>query len=158
MNWAYIHVVLNHFPIVGVIIGTLILVTGIIFKNEGIKISGLGTIIFAALMAVIVDFTGDPAKDAVSGTSQAVSLLINKHEDIASVSLFLIVPAGLLAGLTLYSILKKEKSVKFLIIITLVLSLLSCAALGYVGRTGGQIMHNEFRSDASKQYIIDHQK
>ena len=157
MNWAYLHVIINHFPIVGVIIGTLLLIAGMVLKNEGIKISGLGTIIFAALMAVAVDLTGDPAKEAVKGMPDFVQSLINKHEDIASVALFLIIPAGLMAALTLYSIWKKEKSVRFLFIITLVLSLISCAAMGYVGRTGGQIRHTEFRNDATKQYMIDHQ-
>jgi uncharacterized membrane protein len=157
MNWAYLHVIINHFPIVGVIIGTLLLIAGMIFKNEGIKISGLGTLVFAALMAVIVDLTGDPAKEAVKGLPDFVQSLISRHEDIASVALFLLIPAGLLAALTLYSIYKKERSVRFLLIITLVLSLVSCAAMGYVGRTGGQIRHTEFRNDATKQYIIEHQ-
>jgi uncharacterized membrane protein len=157
MNWAYVHVILNHFPIVGLIVGTLILIAGMIFKNDGIKISGLGTIIFASVMAVVVDLTGDPAKEAVKGMPDIVGSLINRHEDIASVALFLIIPAGLMAALTLYSIWKKEKSVRFLLIFSLVLSLIGCAAMGYVGRTGGQIRHTEFRNDATKQYIIEHQ-
>jgi uncharacterized membrane protein len=157
MNWAYIHVILNHFPIVGIIIGTLILIAGMIFKNEGVKISGLGTILFAALAGIVVDLTGDPAKEAVNGMPDIVQSLISRHEDIASISLFLLIPAGLLAALTLYSIWKKEKSIRFLMIITLVLSIISCGAMIYVGRTGGQIRHTEFRNDATKQYIIDHQ-
>jgi len=157
MNWAYVHVILNHFPIVGLIIGTLILIAGMAFNNDGIKISGLGTIIFAALMAVVVDLTGDPAKEAVKGIPDIVGSLINRHEDIASVALFLIIPAGLMAALTLYSIWKKEKSVRFLLIFTLVLSFICCTAMGYAGRTGGQIRHTEFRNDATKQYIIEHQ-
>ncbi|MFA5970828.1 MAG: hypothetical protein WC780_00655 [Lentimicrobiaceae bacterium] len=157
MNWAYLHIIVNHFPIVGVIIGSLILIAGMGFKNEGIKISGLSTIIFAALMAVIADLTGDPAKEAVKGMPDIVGSLISKHEDMASVALFLVIPAGLMAALTLYSIWKKEKSVGFLTIITLVLSMISCGAMGYVGHTGGQIRHTELRNDTTKQYIIEHQ-
>ena len=157
MNWAYLHVIINHFPIVGVIIGTLILIAGMVFKNEGIKISGLGTIVFAALMAVVVDLTGDPAREAVRGTPDFVLSLINRHENIAVVALFIIIPAGLLAAVTLFSIWKKVNSVRLLLIMTLVISLISCVAMGYVGRTGGQIRHLEFRNDATKQYIIDHQ-
>ncbi len=157
MNWAYLHVIINHFPIVGVIIGTLILIAGMVFKNEGIKISGLGTIVFAALMAVVVDLTGDPAREAVRGTPDFVLSLINRHENIAVVALFIIIPAGLLAAVTLFSIWKKVHAIKFLLIMTLIISLISCAAMGYVGRTGGQIRHLEFRNDATKQYIIDHQ-
>lgn len=157
MNWAYVHVVINHFPIVGVIIAALILIAGLLFKNEGIRISGLGTLIFSALMAVVADLTGDPAKDAVRALPDVAASLINRHEDMASIGLFIIIPAGLLAALTLYSILQKERAVRFLYIFTLVLTLMSCGAMVYVGHTGGQIRHSEFRDAASQQYIMEHQ-
>ncbi len=157
MNWAYLHVIINHFPIVGVIIGTLLLIVGMYYKNEGVTISGLGTIVFAAIMGVIVDLTGDPAKETVEGMPDMVQSLIIRHEDIASAAMFILIPAGLLAVVSLYSIWKKEKSVRYLVIITLVFSLISCVGMGFAGRTGGQIRHTEFRNDATKQYIIEHQ-
>ena len=156
MNPAYLHILTNHFPIVGIIIGTLLLISGMVLKNDGIRLSGLGTIVFASVMAIVADLTGDPAKDALRNMPGISESLINRHEDIASVSMFLMIPAGLLAALTIYSIIKKERSVKFLTIITLALALVSCAVMGYVGHTGGQIRHTEFRSEASKQYMIDH--
>lgn len=158
MNWAYLHILTNHFPIVGIMIGTLLLISGMIFKNEGIKISGLGTIVFASIMAIVADLTGDPAKDAMQHLPGIAESLINRHEDIAAVSLFLVIPCGLLAGLTIYSMIKKERSVSFLTVITLVFSLVSCMVMGYVGHTGGQIKHDEFRSESSKQYLIDHKE
>ncbi|MFN8135899.1 MAG: hypothetical protein U0Z17_11975 [Bacteroidales bacterium] len=155
MNWAYLHILTNHFPIVGIVIGTMLLISGMVFKNEGIRISGLGTIVFASIMAIVADLTGDPAKDALHSLPGISESLINRHEDIASASLFLMIPCGLLAVLTIYSIIKKERSVFFLTIITLVLSLVSCAVMGYVGHTGGQIKHDEFRSESTIQYMVD---
>ncbi len=155
MNPAYLHILTNHFPIVGIIIGTLLLITGMVFKNDGIRLSGLGTIIFASVMAIVADLTGDPAKDALRNLPGISESLINRHEDIASVSMFLMIPAGLLAALTIYSIIKKERSVKFLTIITLALALVSCAVMGYVGHTGGQIKHDEFRSTSAIRFMID---
>lgn len=157
MNWAYLHLVLNHFPIIGAIIGTLLLVAGMVLKNEGIKISGLGVLVFAAFMAIITYLTGDPAENAVKGLPDVVNSLISRHEDIATISMYLLIPTGLLAALTLYSIWKKERTISFLLTVTLMLSLLSSVAMVYAGRTGGQIRHSEFRSDSVKQYIIDHQ-
>lgn len=155
MNPAYLHILTNHFPIVGIIIGTLLLISGMILKNEGIRLSGLGTIIFASVMAIVADLTGDPAKDALRNLPGISESLINRHEDMASVSMFVMIPAGLLAALTIYSIIKKERSVNFLTIITLALALLSCAVMGYVGHTGGQIKHDEFRSTSAIRFIID---
>jgi uncharacterized membrane protein len=158
MNWAYFHIVINHFPIVGVIIGALLLLAGLVFKNQGVSMSGLGTVVFAALTAIVAYQTGDPAEDAVKGLPGVAESLINRHEDIATIGMYLLIPAGLIAAMTLYSIWKKEKSVRFLLIIMLVLSLISSGMLVYVGYTGGQIRHSEFRGDAEKQNSIDYHK
>jgi len=158
MSWGYIHMIINHFPIVGTIIGSMLLIAGMAFKNEGIKLSGLGTIVFASIMAILAYLTGDSAEKAIQNLPEISESLINRHEDIATISMYLMIPSGLLASLTLYSIWKKERSILILIIITLVFSLISSAAMVYAGHTGGQIRHSEFRSDSSKQYIIEHQK
>jgi uncharacterized membrane protein len=157
MSWGYLHMIINHFPIVGAIIGSMLIIAGLVLKNEGVKLSGLGIIVFSALMAVIAYLTGDSAEDAVQNAPGIAESLINRHEDIATISMYLMVPAGLMAAMTLYSIWKKEKSVIFLLIITLVFSVISSAAMVFTGHTGGQIRHSEFRSNASEQYIIDHQ-
>jgi len=157
MSWGYLHMIINHFPIVGTIIGSILVIVGLVFKNEGVKISGLGIIVFAALMAVIAYLTGDSAENAVQNLPEIAESLINRHEDIATISMYLMIPSGLLAAMTLYSIWKKENSVVFLLVITLVFTLISAAAMVFTGYTGGQIRHSEFRSDSSKQYIIDHQ-
>jgi uncharacterized membrane protein len=155
MNWGHLHLITNHFPIAGVFIGTLILSVGMILKAEGVKLSGLGTIAFSAVMSFVVYLTGDSAEQAVKGLSDVPENLINRHEDIASISMYLIIPAGLVAILALYSIWKREKSTFLLSLVTLVLSILSSLAMAYAGYTGGQIRHSEFRSDSSKHYILD---
>jgi len=147
MNWAYLHLAINHFPIVGIIIGTLILISGLAFKNEGVKISGLGTVLFSAILAIVAYLTGDPAEKVVEGLPGIAESLINKHEDLATISMYLVIPAGLMAALTLYSIWKKERSVNLLLSLTLTLSIISSVALLYTGRTGGLIRHSEFRND-----------
>jgi len=157
MNWAYLHVVINHFPIVGVIIGTILLATGMIFKSQGVKISGLGTIVFASLMAIVAYMSGDPASDAIKSIAGIGATLISRHENIATVGMYLMAPTGLLAASSLYSIWKMDKSIRLLIIITLVFSLISSATMFYIGRTGGQIRHTELRNEAAKQYLIEHQ-
>lgn len=157
MDWAYFHIVINHFPIVGVIIGSLLLMAGLIFKNQGVNLSGLGTIVFAMFTAILAYQTGDPAEDVVMGIPGIAEILINRHEDLATVGMYLLIPAGLMAALSIYSIWQKERSVHFLIIITLVLSLISSGVMVYVGQTGGQIRHTEFRNDATQKNIIEHQ-
>lgn len=147
MNWwGYLHLAVNHFPIISTIIGMLILLAGLIFKNEGIKLSGLGTMVFAAIMAVPAILTGDSAAEAVKGLPDVLSSLVEKHEDIAYVGLWSILPMGIIAGLAIYSLFKKEKMYKSLVITAFVLSVLVSGVMIYVGRTGGKIRHSEFRN------------
>ncbi len=157
MDWAYIHLVINHFPIIGVIIGTTLLLAGVIFKNQGVTISGLGTIVFASLMAIVAYLTGNPAEELMKGFPDIAKSLVSRHENIATVGMCLMVTAGLLAASSLYSIWKKDKFIRLLIMLALAFSLISSGIMVYIGRTGGQIRHSEFRNDATKQYIIDHQ-
>jgi uncharacterized membrane protein len=157
MNWAYFHLVINHFPIIGMLIGTMLLLAGVLFKNQGIQISGLGTVVFATLVAIIAYMTGDSAEVAVRNLPDVARSLISRHENIATVSMYVVFPAGLIAALTLFSVWKKEGYFRFLVIMSLVLSFLGSAAMVYTGRTGGHIRHNEFRNDAVKKYIIEHQ-
>jgi len=157
MNLAYLHIIINHFPIVGVIIGSILLAAGIVFKNQGVKVSGLGTIVFASLVAIVAYMTGDPAEGVMRGLPDVARSLISRHENIATVGMYVMVTAGLLAASSLYSIWKMDKSTRLLIIITLVFSLISSGLMIYIGLTGGQIRHSEFRNDATKQYIIEHQ-
>ena len=146
MNWGYLHLAVNHFPIISVIVGMLILLAGFIFKNEGIKLSGLGTLVFAAIMAVPAILTGDSAGEAVKGLPDALSSLIERHEDVAYVGLWSILPLGIIAALAIYSTLKKEKMYKSFVIAAFVLSILVSGVMIYVGRTGGKIRHSEFRN------------
>jgi uncharacterized membrane protein len=157
MSWAYFHIVINHFPIVGVIIGTLLLVAGLVFRNEGVNLAGSGTIVFSSFTAIIAYLTGNPAEKSARGIPDVVESLISRHENIATIGMYLIVPAGLIAAVAFYSVWKKERSVRLLVLFTLVLSLISSIAMIYVGRTGGQIRHSEFRNESSNQYILEHQ-
>lgn len=157
MDWVYFHMVINHFPIVGVIIGTILLAAGMIFKNRGVEISGLGTVLFAALTAIVAYMSGDPAADVVRGFPDVVKSLVSRHENIATIGMYLMVPAGLMAASSLFSIWKKDKSISLLIILTLVFSLISSGTMLYIGKTGAQIRHSEFRNEATTKYIIEHQ-
>lgn len=157
MDWAYFHIVINHFPIVGVIVGTLLLISGLVFKNEGVNLAGSGTIVFSSLTAILAYLTGSPAERTAKKIPDIVESLVSLHENIATVSMYLIVPAGLIAAVTFYSIWKKEKAAQFLLIFTIALSIIASGAMLYVGRTGGQIRHTEFRTESSTQYIFEHQ-
>ena len=70
MNDAHLHLAVNHFPIIGTILGLGILIAGIILKNNSVKNTAYCLFIVAAIFAALY-FTG-----TVEGTVGIVLLVL----------------------------------------------------------------------------------
>lgn len=153
MIGAYPHLLVNHFPILGTIFGILILGAGMFLKNETVKQTGLGTLVFAALTSSLALLTGDPANEVVKtlpGFSESLLDMIDYHENMAYMSLWFLIPSGVISALAFYSIRKKEKAAKNLVIAAMILSFITAGMMAYVARTGGRINHIELRSKTAE--------
>lgn len=147
MDGAHIHLILNHLPVMGTGLGVLILLAGMILKNVTVKQTGLFTLVLAALSISLALFTGDPAGETIRGMKGVDEQMIEFHEKLAYSSLWAIVPSGLIAALAFYCGWKNKKGRNTLAVAALVLSLVSVIILGWVGYSGGQIMHPEIRQE-----------
>lgn len=148
MNAGYLHLAINHFPIITTIIGCLILLSGYFLKNEGIKLAGLGALCFGALMAIPAILTGDPAADLVHNIPGVSHDAIESHEGIAYAGFWALMFLGILSAMGIYGTLKREKFAGKIILAALFLSILVSGWMVYVGRTGGKIRHSEFSGNA----------
>ena len=76
MNWAHIHLLSNHIPVLGALFGLLLLAWGTLRRNEAIQRAALATFVVAALFAIPVFLTGEPSEKAVehlAGTGEQTS-------------------------------------------------------------------------------------
>lgn len=148
MDTAHWHLLLNHLPLVGTIIGTLILIAGFLFKNNPtIKQTSLGVLIFSSLSAIPAYLTGEGAEELVEKLPGVSEMYIETHEDLGK--LFLIIML-LLGGLSLVTLLASRFKTKFasaLFILVLVLSIGACVFAKTVGTSGGEIRHTEIRGE-----------
>ena len=65
MDSTHIHLVLTHFPIVGILLGIAILASGLIIKNKVLKNTAFVTFILMAIVAIPVFLTGEAAEETV---------------------------------------------------------------------------------------------
>ena len=65
MNLAHLHLLLNHFPIIGTIIGVALLVGSLPRKDGDLKRAGLIILAAMALIALPTFFSGVGAKGAI---------------------------------------------------------------------------------------------
>mgnify|MGYP000667985492 CR=1 FL=1 len=163
MNEAHLHMVVNHFPIIGTILGFGILIVGLIRKDITIRNVSYFMFIIAALFAAISMASGDGAEEMVEDMPNIGHKIIHEHEEMAEKLAMVLYLLGITSILALFLNRKKnpkEKIVSFLVV--------TMAAIGIflaqqTGTTGGEIKHTEIRSNATnnsldKNNSIEHEE
>ncbi|WP_339789389.1 MAG: hypothetical protein ACMVP2_26980 [Imperialibacter sp.] len=148
MNNAHFHLVVNHLPIVGILIGTLILMTGIVLKKTEVKLTALGVFVFSAITSIIAFYTGEGAEEVLENIAGISETLIHTHEEYAESFFTITIILGVLSLVGFVAELKKFKYTKYLAILILLLAIADGVVAKYVGTSGGEIRHSEIRSNA----------
>lgn len=151
MNDAHLHLVVNHLPIVALLIGFLVLLSGFFFKKSEIKLTALGIFVFSALSAILAFYTGEGAEEVVENLPNISETLIHNHEEAAEIFYVLVLILGTLSLVTLVLQIKKSKFASFGYIIILLMTLISMFFAKNTGTTGGEISHPEIRSSSLSQ-------
>jgi hypothetical protein len=145
-SMAHIHLLVNHFPIIGSYFVAIMFFIALIFKNVFLQKVSLWFFAGCAIFTAIAFASGGGTKAAVQGLPQASTSMIAAHEQAANYGLGIMFIAGVLSlgGIILYS---KKPTLPFYYRVSIVVVLLvGIAVLSYVGFLGGQIMHTEIRS------------
>jgi len=151
MNPTHIHLLLNHFPIVGTLIGSAILLYSIIKNQNNGKITGAFIIAGMAIIAIPVFLTGEPAEESVEDLAGISKTLIHDHEEASEKAFWLMEATGAfsLLALVLYKSKSAFSSKAFLI--ACAFSAISFLAMAWTGYLGGKIRHPE----TSNTFVVD---
>jgi uncharacterized membrane protein len=149
MNDAHLHMVVNHFPIIGTIFGFGILIIGLILKNKTLMNTSYVLFIIAAIFAAFSMGTGEGAEELVEDMPNIGKQIIHEHEELAEkLAILLYVLAGLsLVGL--YLNFKNNVKAKLLSFLILGIATAGLFLAQKVGTSGGEIRHTEIRANAS---------
>ena len=107
MNDAHLHMVVNHFPIIGTIFGLGILITGIVLKNKTVKTVAYVIFIIAALFGAFSMGTGEGAEELVEDMPSVGKQIIHEHEELAETFALLLYIIGAFSILSIYFSIKK---------------------------------------------------
>ncbi len=151
MDSTHLHLLLNHFPIIGTILGTAIMAYGYFAQSETTKKAALLTWFAMALVAIPVFLTGEPAEESVEGLAGVSEAIIEQHEEAAELAIWVMEALGLFALLALFMKSKYPSANKTMMGIAFALSLVTFGLMARTGYLGGQIRHTEIRSGATAQ-------
>jgi uncharacterized membrane protein YjdF len=143
MNPTHIHLLLNHFPIIGTLIGSTILLYSIIKKQDTGKVIGAFIIVIMAIIAIPVLLTGEPAEESVEHLSGISKALIHDHEEASEKAFWLMEITGVfsLLAIVLYKIKSAFAPKAFLV--AFAFSAITFFAMVWAGNLGGKIRHPE---------------
>ena len=147
MNDAHLHLVVNHFPIIGPILGLGVLVAGMILKNDSVKNTAYTLFIVSAIFAAFSAGTGDGAEEAVKNIPGVTRKIIHTHEEIADKLVIILYLLGIISIGGIYLNIKNNSKAKLASYAALVVALVGVFVAKEVGTTGGEIRHTEIRSD-----------
>ena len=145
MNQAQIHLALNHAPLLLSIIGGSILILGLIRKNESFKSLSLYLLVAAAVLTAPVFLTGEGTEELVEHIPGVNEGTIEKHEEMAKISLIVIIITGAIALLGIF--LRKNTGItRVMFIAASILSLASFGTMAQTAHLGGLIRHSEIQN------------
>lgn len=146
MDATHVHLLLNHFPIIGSLLGVGVMAYGYFTSSEQVKRAALWTWAAMAVVAIPVFLTGEPAEESVEGIASVSEALIEEHEEAAEFAIWLMEALGLLSLATLVIGWGKDNLSRPMVLAATVLSLATFGAMARTGYLGGQIRHSEIRS------------
>lgn len=150
MNDAHLHLVVNHFPIIGTILGLGILIVGIILKNNTVKSTAYFLFIVAAIFAAFSMGTGEGAEEAVEDMASVGKQVIHEHEEMAEKLAIVLYVLGVISIGGLFLNYKKNAKANLVSYLALVVAIVGTFLAKETGTTGGEVRHTEIRSDAGQ--------
>src|SRR3982750_3999812 len=99
---AHVHLLLNHFPTIGTILGLGLLLLSFIRRNEHLRKVSLEVIFLIALATLPVYVSGSAAAEALKGASGVSANAIAAHNDAALGSFILMEITGFFAWMALW--------------------------------------------------------
>src|SRR6187431_528644 len=102
MNLSHAHLVLNHFPTIGMIVGLAVLAMAIAFKSNELKRVSLGILFILALLTLPTFATGTAAQLAIENMPGISKPMIETHETAAFEALWFMELTGAFAWLALW--------------------------------------------------------
>ncbi len=146
MDQTHIHLLITHLPIVGSILGGLVLAYGIWAKSFQTKIAAYFLLIISSIGGGIGYLTGEAAEETVENIAGLSKNLIEQHEDSAAIALISLIVLGVASVVGLFLTSRRSQFSRAVAVVVFFISLVSFGLVAVTGYLGGQIRHTEINS------------
>jgi hypothetical protein len=146
MDLTHIHLLLNHFPTIGTIIGGGLFVLALITRSDDLKRASLMILLGIALIAIPTYMSGNGAQDGIKALPGVSKSMIETHEGAALVAMAFMLPTGAFAWLGLWQLRRLARIPGWNLGVILILIVVTFALMTRASNMGGEIRHAEIRA------------
>lgn len=147
--WSHFHIILNHFPSIGLVMALFFFVVALVLDNTGMKRASLVVFTMCGILGVPTYVTGassmwaltDPPMDNISQAA------INAHRDMALWTLFALAATGVTAWVELWRFRYLGRFSSRTLYVVLGFAIITLGLIAETGHRGGQINHPEIRTE-----------
>ncbi len=122
LNFAHLHLLLNHFPIIGMVVGFALFLVSFLGKNQDLRRSSLMIFAGIALLTIPTFLSGFGARLEIQTLPDFSDPLVQRHEGSALLSLWFMLAAGAFSLVELWRLRyrpQKKRSTNLLVIFIL---------------------------------------
>ncbi len=146
MDLTHIHLLLNHFPTIGTIIGGGLFVLSLFMKSDDLKLASLVILLGIALLAIPTYMSGNGAQDGIHSLPGVSKSMIETHEGAALVAMAFMELTGAFAWLGLWQFRRLRCVPSWNLGVILILTVVSFGLMARASNLGGEIRHAEIRA------------
>ncbi len=142
-TWPYIHILINHFPVVLSVVGLAAAVGALILGRRGLWIYSMATFTIAGAVVYPVRFTGDKADHALKDPWYIPHGVIDAHDDASLYAMLFLLAVGIVSAYGWWRAVKRpeEPIPAWIKAGVLVLGLGGFATIARTAYLGGKIIH-----------------
>jgi hypothetical protein len=146
MDLTHIHLLLNHFPTIGMIIGGGLFLVALVMKSDDLKLASLVILLGIALLAIPTYMSGNGAQDAIKALPGVPKAMMEAHESAAFVAIAFMEFLGAFAWLALWQFRRLTFIPNWNLTVVLLLTLVTFGLMTRASNIGGEIRHAEIRA------------
>lgn len=143
LSWPYVHLIINHFPVVLSVSALAVTVLALVLRRRGLWLTAMGALTTAGLFVYPVHFTGDKAQHALRDPWFIRSGALDAHDAAADVAMVVILIAGAFAAYSWWRTLRRPSDLipAWMRAGVLVGALGAVGTVTYTAYLGGKIIH-----------------
>lgn len=148
MSSVHLHLLLNHFPVIGTLIVIALLAAAIVRRSSDMAKVSFALLAALGAISLLVFLTGEPAEEAIENLPGFSEAITERHEEFALAATIVLASLGAVS-LGVLVFLRNREMPRWITPVAFMMSLVVGGMMGYTAMLGGQVRHTEVRAGSA---------